>query len=45
MDRNNEQHDADVIDLGAVTRETKGGAKGDNDFMGGLRQGTGLSDD
>lgn len=44
MDRNTEQRDS-LIDLGAVSTETKGPAGEKDDHIGGLRQVAGLSDD
>lgn len=44
MERANEQHDETVIDLGAVSAETKGTVGGQGDFAG-LLQIEGLSDD
>ncbi|MDB5580799.1 MAG: hypothetical protein JWR80_5975 [Bradyrhizobium sp.] len=46
MDRINELRDEDLIDLGTVADETKGGALTVNDFQGGLQPiGGGLTDD
>lgn len=44
MERVNEQRDDDLIDLGAVSAETKGNIGGQGDFAGLLRV-EGLSED
>lgn len=45
MQRNDEHRDDELIDLGAVTEETKGRLVGINDFEGGLQASLGLADD
>lgn len=44
MDRNNEQRDEDLIDLGAVSAETKGPPLPNEDTFGGI-VGGGISND
>ncbi|MDF0491131.1 benenodin family lasso peptide [Sphingobium sp. H39-3-25] len=45
MERNDEQQHGDVIDLGAIVEETKGPSGDRDDFVGGLRQTIGLTDE
>lgn len=45
MQRNDEHRDDDLIDLGAVTQETKGKLVGFDDHDAGLQIQPGLSDD
>lgn len=45
MQRNDEHRDDDLIDLGAVTQETKGKLVGNDDHDNGLQISLGLADD
>ena len=45
MERHDEHLEADLIDLGAVTSETRGGIVGIDDHENGLDFAFGLSDD
>ena len=45
MNRNDENRDDELIDLGAVTQETKGKLVGIDDHEGGLQNPFGISDD
>lgn len=45
MERDDERIDDEVIDLGSVISETKGGVQGFDDTPSGLRINMGLTDD